>query len=79
MAHQLVEAMVGDRAGAIGRDVGAMVLAGHGAVDPHPEPDRLFGVGRAEHEMKVARAEAIDDASGLAIEHGLLFADRPLP
>jgi hypothetical protein len=29
--------------------------------------------------MKVARAEAIDDASGLAIEHGLLFADRPLP
>ena len=79
MAHQLIETLVGDRASAVGRDVDAMVIAGHGSVDQHPEADR-FSVGAgAKHEVEITRVEAIDDASGRAIARGLFLADRPLP
>jgi hypothetical protein len=78
LAHELIEAMLGDDAGTIRRRIDAVAIAGQSAVDSHTETHRLAVTVRPEHQMKVARVEAIDDASTCSIENRVLAVDRPI-
>src|SRR5262249_41004075 len=77
LPDQLVESLPGHDTLAVGIDVRAVAGAGSRAVDGDAEADRLAVRRGPEHEMQVARVEAVDDAAVLAVEHRILLADRP--
>ena len=78
LAHELIEALLGHRAIACGIDIGAMVGARRLAVDENAKADRLAAVARPQHEMQIARMEAIGDPAVARIERRALAADRPI-
>ena len=78
LPDQLVEPLSGHDALAVGIDIGAVAVAGRRAVDGDAEPHRLAVRPGPEHQMQVARVEAVDDAAALLVEDGVLRADRPV-
>src|SRR5262249_46094596 len=78
LPDELVEPLPGHGSLAIGVDVGAMAVAGRGAVDGDAEAYRLAVRARSQDKMEVAGMKAIDDAAVLRIEDGMLAADGPV-
>src|SRR5262249_17830059 len=64
---------------AFGVGVRAVRVSGRLAVDRDPEADFAPLHRGTEHEMQIARVEAVDDAAVRLIELRTLAADRPFP
>src|SRR5436190_513628 len=79
LADELVEPLSGDRALSCGIDIGAVVAAGWRAIDSNAEAHRLAVRRGAEHEMKIAGMEPVNDAAAFLVERGVFSADRPVP
>src|SRR3954469_12410171 len=78
-AHELVHARLVERAGAGGVGVDAVVVAGRIPVEADREADRAARLGRREHEVDVARQEAVRDRAARLLRHGGLLTDEPPP
>ena len=77
LADELVRALLGDRAVAVGVDVGSVRGGGWSAVQADAERDRRSALRRAHHEVDVARLEAERDPSAGLGEHSCAVGDRP--
>src|SRR3954466_3736413 len=77
LANELVHAALAEQAVPVLVDVDAVRRARSLAVEEHAERDRVprFAV---QHEVRVARVEAVGDASARLVEHDLLAPGRPL-
>src|SRR5471030_1327767 len=78
LPHQLVQALAGDGAAAIGAGVAAMVLARRGAVDGDAEAHRFAISTGTEHQVQVAGMETVDDAPGRMRQRDLLGVGVPV-
>jgi hypothetical protein len=77
LPDELIEAMAGDDALAVGVNIDPMRIARIPAVDRHAEAHGLAVGGRAKHEMQITRMEAIDNAAVRGTQVRMLAADRP--
>jgi hypothetical protein len=78
LPDQLVQALPGHDALAVGIDIGAMAVARWHAVNRDAEPYGLAVCCGAENEVEIPGMEPVDDAALLAIEDRALLADRPI-
>src|SRR5690348_1456580 len=77
LAHELIQALAGDGTVAIGVGIHAVVGAGRLAVDGDAVADRLAVRRRAEHQVQVAAAEAIDDGAAGLLQLRVLVVHAP--
>src|SRR6185437_2864418 len=75
--HELIQALRRHDAISIGIGVHAMCVAGRLAVDGDAEADVVSRRGWAEHQMQVARMEAVEDAAIRRVELRAFLSDRP--
>ena len=77
LTDQLVKPLAGDHASALGVDIHAVIGAGRGAVQRHPEAHRLAAAGRSQHQVQVTALEVVDDLAAGGVERCELRADGP--
>src|ERR1700749_3185911 len=78
LSNQLIQTLFGDCAGAIRRDVRAMVLARLGTVDSDAKPHGPAVSAASQCEVQLTCVEPIDDAPTRRAERRVFGADFPV-